>query len=77
AGESGRGFAVVAEEVRKLAEQSAQSTKHISETVKLIQDESKKAAEAMTTASKMNEEQGAAINATGEALSSITMELQA
>ncbi len=77
AGESGRGFAVVAEEVRKLAEQSAQSTKHISETVKLIQDESKKAAEAMTTASKMNEEQGAAINATGEALSSITMEMQA
>ncbi|WP_353855969.1 methyl-accepting chemotaxis protein [Bacillus sp. Bos-x628] len=77
AGESGRGFAVVAEEVRKLAEQSAQSTKHISETVKLIQDESKKAAEAMTAASKMNEEQGEAINATGEALSSITMEMQA
>ncbi|MDM5319687.1 methyl-accepting chemotaxis protein [Bacillus altitudinis] len=77
AGESGRGFAVVAEEVRKLAEQSAQSTKHISETVKLIQDESKKAAEAMTVASKMNEEQGDAINATGEALSSITMEMQA
>ncbi|CUB19869.1 Methyl-accepting chemotaxis protein McpC [Bacillus safensis] len=77
AGESGRGFAVVAEEVRKLAEQSAQSTKHISETVKLIQDESKKAAEAMTAASRMNEEQGDAINATGEALSSITMEMQA
>ncbi|WP_339207062.1 methyl-accepting chemotaxis protein [Bacillus sp. FSL W8-1143] len=77
AGESGRGFAVVAEEVRKLAEQSAQSTKHISETVKLIQNESKKAAEAMTAASKMNEEQGDAINATGEALSSITMEMQA
>nr|WP_144491166.1 methyl-accepting chemotaxis protein [Bacillus sp. WP8] len=76
-GESGRGFAVVAEEVRKLAEQSAQSTKHISETVKLIQDESKKAAEAMTAASRMNEEQGDAINATGEALSSITMEMQA
>ncbi|MEC1087397.1 methyl-accepting chemotaxis protein [Bacillus paralicheniformis] len=77
AGESGRGFAVVAEEVRKLAEQSAVSSQHISETVKQIQLETKEAVSAMTEASKMNEEQNGMIHETGEALSKITAEMQA
>ncbi|QHZ46582.1 methyl-accepting chemotaxis protein [Bacillus sp. NSP9.1] len=77
AGESGRGFAVVAEEVRKLAEQSASSSQHISETVKQIQLETKDAVSAMTEASKLNEEQNDMIHETGEALSKITAEMQA
>lgn len=37
AGEQGRGFAVVADEVRKLAERTAQSTQVIAETISLMQ----------------------------------------
>jgi methyl-accepting chemotaxis protein len=39
AGEFGQGFSVVAEEVRKLAEQSNQSSAHITELIKSIQTE--------------------------------------
>lgn len=48
AGENGRGFAVVAEEVRKLAEQSEQSAKMISELVEEIQAGAGRSMEAMS-----------------------------
>lgn len=48
AGENGRGFAVVAEEVRKLAEQSEQSAKMISELVEEIQAGADRSMEAMS-----------------------------
>ena len=43
AGDAGRGFSVVAEEVRKLAEQSAQSTKEIVVLIKNVQISTEKA----------------------------------
>jgi methyl-accepting chemotaxis protein len=47
AGEQGKGFAVVADEVRKLAEQSAQSANQISEIIFMIQELTENAVKAM------------------------------
>ncbi len=52
AGEAGRGFAVVAEEIRKLAEQSASSTKEIDASIRILLDNSK---EAVDTIARMAE----------------------
>jgi len=49
AGEHGRGFAVVAEEVRKLAENSKQSTAEIDTMIKSLKDEMEKVMKAMDT----------------------------
>jgi len=47
AGEAGRGFTVVAEEVQRLAERSAEATKHISAIIKSIQRDTQDAVVAM------------------------------
>jgi methyl-accepting chemotaxis protein len=46
AGESGKGFAVVADEVRKLAEKTQKATKRITDTIHLIQADTKNATDA-------------------------------
>jgi len=52
AGDAGRGFAVVANEVKSLAQQTAQSTEEIAKQVQEIQQESKQAVEAIHSIAK-------------------------
>lgn len=51
AGENGKGFAVVASEVRKLAEQSQQSTKQIASLISTIKQETERSVELMKVVS--------------------------
>lgn len=62
AGEAGKGFAVVAEEVRMLAEQSAQSTKEINQLIEEIGNQSKQAVQAMTNGSEQVEQGNRIVN---------------
>lgn len=71
AGEHGRGFAIVAEEIRKLAEQSSLSSKHISSLITTIQDETEKAIESMDEATVEVVEGIGIVNKAGESFEQI------
>ncbi len=71
AGEAGRGFAVVAEEVQRLAERSAEATKHITEIVKIIQQDTQNTVEAMERSTQGVVEGARVADQAGQALHEI------
>jgi methyl-accepting chemotaxis protein len=71
AGEHGRGFAVVAQEIKALAQRTAASTKQISEQIRGVQDESKRAMEAMASGVKAVDEGFQVALGAGDALGEI------
>lgn len=75
AGEHGKGFAVVADEVRKLAEQTSNSVKDITNFVETIQNESFNVMDSLSNGYREVTEGTAQIKQTGAMLSSINNEI--
>ncbi|QFT87307.1 Methyl-accepting chemotaxis protein McpC [Bacillus sp. THAF10] len=76
AGEHGRGFAVVATEVRKLAEQTADSTHHIKGVISSIEAESKVILDEMKRTNHISEEQSHAVKDTGDSFGEIATNIR-
>lgn len=76
AGEQGRGFAVVADEVRKLAEQSGQSTEQISTIIRDIQEETDLAAKVMEKGFGEVNHAVDAVNNAGDSFAAIFREIE-
>ena len=65
AGDAGMGFAVVAEEIRKLAEQSSNSTEEIKDIISSIQEESNHTVGIMSQVISLNEERDLTVQEVG------------
>lgn len=77
AGEHGRGFAVVAEEVRKLAEESADAAQRIFGLVKEIQNEAQRAVQAMQNGTREVRNGTEVVTQAGEAFKHIIQAVSA
>ncbi len=75
AGEAGRGFAVVAEEIRKLADQSRESTEQINESVNELIDNAQFSVEVTQKVTTAFEEQTDKINFTSSLFDSLRSEV--
>ncbi|MCM2358634.1 MAG: methyl-accepting chemotaxis protein [Geobacteraceae bacterium] len=76
AGEHGKGFAVVAEEIKGLAERTSSSTREIGEVIKGVQDETRRAVEAISQAEQSIAQGETLSRKSGEALNKIVAGVQ-
>jgi methyl-accepting chemotaxis protein len=76
AGEHGKGFAVVADEVRKLAEQSRQSTEQIAALIEGVQQNTERAVHTMEKGTKDVETGTVVVNEAGQAFHRILLSVE-